>query len=328
MRFLLGMAESGVFPAASVLMANWFPRSERARAVAYWLTCQPLAVAATSPITSGLLGRYDWQWTLIVEGILPLLWLPVWWFGVRDEPREAKWVSAEERDFLERTISAEKAHLEPVVKVPLFKRLGEPAILTLVTLYFLHNSALFGCMTFFTAGLKARGFNALEYGILFSIPYTLAVIAMVVNSRHSDKVHERRAHIGLPYLASGILLILSVVFSAHFWVSYVLLCLAIPGPFAAMPVFWAVPAEYFPRGMMGQAIGLVNALGNLGGLAGPYFVGWLTDKYHSTGVPFVLLGVGTIFCARLAFMLPKSARMEEILVEQMVDVPMTGPEVS
>jgi len=78
---------------------------------------------------------------------------------------------------------------------------------------------------------------------------------------------------------------------------------------------------------MGQAIGLVNALGNLGGLAGPYFVGWLTDKYHSTGVPFVLLGVGTIFCARLAFMLPKSARMEEILAEQMADVPMTGLEV-
>jgi sugar phosphate permease len=30
-RFLLGMAESGVFPAMLVLLANWFPRSERAR---------------------------------------------------------------------------------------------------------------------------------------------------------------------------------------------------------------------------------------------------------------------------------------------------------
>ncbi len=46
MRFFLGVAESAVFPATYVLMMNWFSRSERARANAYWLLCQPLAVAA------------------------------------------------------------------------------------------------------------------------------------------------------------------------------------------------------------------------------------------------------------------------------------------
>ena len=52
MRFLLGVAESGVFPATLVLLANWFPRSERARANAYWILCQPLALVAASPFTS------------------------------------------------------------------------------------------------------------------------------------------------------------------------------------------------------------------------------------------------------------------------------------
>jgi len=45
MRFLLGVAESGVFPATMVLLASWLPRNERARANAYWNLCQPLAVA-------------------------------------------------------------------------------------------------------------------------------------------------------------------------------------------------------------------------------------------------------------------------------------------
>ena len=70
-RFFLGVAESGVFPATLVLLANWFPRSERARANAYWNLCQPLAVAASAPFTGWLLGVYGWQRMLILEGMLP-----------------------------------------------------------------------------------------------------------------------------------------------------------------------------------------------------------------------------------------------------------------
>ncbi len=125
MRFLLGVAESGVFPATLVLLATWFPRSERARANAYWMLCQPLAVAATAPFTGWLLGAYGWQQMLILEGLLPFLWLPVWWFCIRDHPREARWISAEERSFLETTLQREAAELEPPQAVSLWARLGE-----------------------------------------------------------------------------------------------------------------------------------------------------------------------------------------------------------
>src|SRR5262245_37704782 len=82
MRFLLGVAESGVFPATLVLLANWFPRTERARANSYWILCQPLAVAGAAPITSALLGIWGWRTALIVEGALPFIWLPIWWFFI------------------------------------------------------------------------------------------------------------------------------------------------------------------------------------------------------------------------------------------------------
>ena len=108
MRFFLGVAESGVFPATLVLLANWFPRAERARANAYWNLCQPLAVAGSAPLTGWLLGVYGWQKMLILEGALPFLWLPIWWFFIRDHPREAKWISAEERNHLETTLQAER----------------------------------------------------------------------------------------------------------------------------------------------------------------------------------------------------------------------------
>src|SRR5277367_858268 len=91
MRFLLGMAESGVFPATLVLIAHWFPRSERARANAYWSLCQPLAIVASANITSQLLSSYGWKPMLVIEGALPFVWLPVWWLVMADHPAEAKW---------------------------------------------------------------------------------------------------------------------------------------------------------------------------------------------------------------------------------------------
>ena len=105
---------------------------------------------------------------------------------------------------------------------------------------------------------------------------------------------------------SGASLILSVVLSNYFWVSYAFMCLAIPGPFAAMAPFWAIPSETLPRNVMGIVMGLVNAFGNLGGFAGPYVVGWLKNEYHSTTIAFNTLGVGMLVCVALAFLLPKA----------------------
>jgi MFS family permease len=84
------------------------------------------------------------------------------------------------------------------------------------------------------------------------------------------------------------------------------MCLAIPGPFAAMAPFWAIPSETLPRGLLGLVVGIVNAFGNVGGFAGPYLAGWLTKKYNSTAIPFNVLGAGMIVAAGLAFLLPRA----------------------
>jgi sugar phosphate permease len=314
MRFLLGVAESGVFPATLVLLANWFPRSERARANAYWNLCQPLAVAGSAPLTSWLIGGFGWQKMLVIEGLLPFIWLPIWLFFIRDHPREAAWISAEERNHLETTLKKEREDLEPAEKVHWSSWFKQPVILVMVALYFLHNCAAYGCMVFFTTGLKGRGFNDVQYGILFAIPYAVTAVIMVINSWHSDKTRERRGHVAAVYFLSGTCLILSVLCRGYFWLSYGLLCLAIPGPFAAMAPFWAIPVETMPRNIAGPVIGTVNAFGNVGGFAGPFIVGWLSVQFHSTALGFCVLGAGMLVCVVLAFLLPKSGR--EILREQ------------
>jgi sugar phosphate permease len=289
------------------LLAQWFPRNERARANALWNLCQPLAVVASAPVTGWLLGAYGWKTMLVVEGALPFVWLPVWWFFISDHPRNAKWISPAEQNFLEETLAREAAELRPPKAVSFWKRFQRREIPVMIVMNFLHNSAAYGCMTFFTAGLRAKSFSPLQYALLFAAPYALTAVIMILNSWHSDKTGDRRGHVALVYAVSGASLIASVLFRDHFWLSYACLCLAIPGPFAALAPFWAIPSETLPRNVMGPVIGLVNALGNTGGFFGPYLVGWLKTEYQSVSVPFAVLGTGMIIAAALAFLLPKAA---------------------
>jgi nitrate/nitrite transporter NarK len=139
------------------------------------------------------------------------------------------------------------------------------------------------------------------------VPYSVAAVMMVWNSQHSDKTRERRGHVAAVYALSGVCLILSVAFRKDYWLSYALLCLAVPGPFAAMGPLWAIPGETFPRSSFAFIAGVVNAFGNLGGYYGPSIVGWLTKKYHNTEFAFNCLGAGLLLAAILVFLLPKAA---------------------
>ncbi len=319
MRFALGIAESGVYPATLVLLANWFPQAERARANAYWILCQPLAVAGAAPITGWFLGSLnlpghaDWNWrlTLMMEGALPLIWLPVWWHFISDRPREAKWISAGEREYLETTLAREARELEPADKVPFWRALLQPVVFILIPIYFLQNAAAYGCNTFLSEALKGGGhnFTSFQTGVLYALPYLVAAAMMIGLSRHSDRTQERRGHVAFAFGLSGVCLVASVLVRGYsFWLAYAFLLFAIQGPFSGQAMFWAIPAETMPRWVVGAAMGLVNALGNVGGWAGNKAFGQLKQQTGDITVPFAVLGGGLILAALLCALLPRSRR--------------------
>ncbi len=307
-RFFLGFAESGVFPAVMVLLSNWFPAGERVRATALVCLSQPLAVAATAPLTGWCLGVFGWRVTLITEGAFAILLLPIWWLFIFDRPKDARWLPDEERGYIEKEIAAEGASLEPIEPVPFWRILLRREVFLLSAICILYSSDAYGCMTFFTSSLRNREFTGLEYGILFAIPYLITAVLMILNSWHSDATRERRGHAAVALSLSGACLILSVIYREYFWISYAFMCFAIPGAFAVLGPFFAIPAEIFPRAYLGPLIGTVNSVGSLGGFFGPYCVGWLVSVYHSVSIPFVLMGIGMLTAAALTFLLPKAPK--------------------
>ncbi|HVB28343.1 MAG TPA: MFS transporter, partial [Terriglobia bacterium] len=295
-----------------VLLAHWFPRAERARANAYWMLCLPMAVVISSPVSGWILGRWGWRVMLISEGALPFVWLLIWILFIADRPHQARWISSEEREFLETTLERENAELESGKREPLLKSLLRPQVLLMVAIYFLVNSGNYGYLFWLPSALeKERHLSNFVVGVLFAIPFIVTGIGMVLISQHSDKKRERKKHVAGAMAWGGVFLLASVLLSPHsFVLSFLAIVVVGAGSFGALGPFWAIPSETLPRSVSGSAMGLINALGNLGGFFGPVVVGYLNKRTGNFTSGFAALGVGFIVAALLTSLVHTSQKVQ------------------
>jgi MFS family permease len=304
-RFLLGVAEGAVWPATLVLLSNWFPRKERARANALWMVCLPLAVVVSSPLSGWILDHWNWRVMLISEGALPFFWLIVWQAVIYDRPRDAKWISLSEREYLQSTLEQESMDGELHDRGSLLRALIYPQVLLLTAICFLRNIADFGFLIWLPAALEnAKKLTNTMVGRLVTIPFIVGIAAMLLNSWHSDKVGERRRHMSFTFAIGGGCLLAGVLVSQR-WpvVAFVLVCLTVVGTNGCLGPFWAIPTEILPRRVAGPAMGLINSVGNLGGFFGSMAIGYLNKDHGSFlyGFGFVALSmlVASVFCLAL-----------------------------
>ena len=304
MRLALGITEGGVWPAVLVLVAHWFPRAERARANAYWMLCLPLSVVISSPLSGWLLTHWNWRVLLIVEGALPFLWLLTWLVSIDDYPRQARWISKEERDFLETTLAREATELKVPEKVSYFAALLSPQVLILTTIYFLRNFGSYGSLFWLPTALgKAQKLSAITLGNVVTIPYILSAVLMVWAAKSSDRTGERRAHMSVTLVVSGASFLGALATQRVPWLSFSLITLAVAAVYASLGPFWALPTETLPRKVLATAMGLINAIGNLGGYFGPVVVGHFLKQSGGFNYGFGALGIALIVAAAMAFLL-------------------------
>lgn len=295
-RFILGVFEGGVWPAVLVLLASWFPLKERARANSLWMCCLPLSSVFISPITGILLNHFSWRMVLFLEGVPPLIWAIVWMLVVADRPRNAKWVSPEERHYVETSLAADEA-AKPTIegKGGYLSAVRNGRVWFLIVIYFCWMAGFYGYTLWLPSVVKGiTGGSASSVGWLTAIPYVFAIAAMLANSTWSDKTANRRNAVALPLLLGAAAMLIGQLVHAPI-LNLVLLVIMAMGIYAPYGPFWAIPAGMLRIEVLAGGLGLINALGNLGGFLGPYAVGWLSDKTgnHAVGY-FALAGVLTL----------------------------------
>jgi sugar phosphate permease len=297
LRLLLGVAESGVFPATLILLSHWFSKAERARANALWLLCLPGAVIISSPISGWVLDHWNWRSMLIAEGALPFLWLIIWLIFIQDHPSEAKWLPVAEREQVVATLRAEAGGLDQNASSGSFlSALLRPQVFLLAAVYFCFVAGQMGFLFWLPSAMAAfKGMSSLATGFLFTLPYIAAAIGLLVIGRLSDRAHERRRHAAFTMAFGGCCLLLAVASISHsLLLGFAFLTLSGIGAYGPMGPFWAIPTETLPARIVGSVMGLVNALGNLGAYFAPLIVGYLNKRTGNFYSGFIFLGLITI----------------------------------
>ena len=305
-RFFLGVAEGGVWPATLVLLARWFPMDERARANSYWMFCLPIASIITSPISGWILTWTDWRTLFILEGIPPLIWAAVWWFTIDDSPDTAKWLSPEERDYIEQKFAEDRQTLQVSEHEGSWvDSLKDLKVWYLVLIYFLIQVGFYGVALWLPVIVKTlskQGFGLV--GLIAALPYIAAVIGMYLNANHSDRTGERKRHVAFPLIIGGIALLLSGWLGLSSALLGILFLIISEGfVLAYVGIFWTLPALFLNKETVGSGMGLINALGNLGGFFGPFLIGYLitTTGSNLTGIVILSISLALAGVLTLAF---------------------------
>jgi ACS family tartrate transporter-like MFS transporter len=188
---------------------------------------------------------------------------------LKDRPRDAAWLTPQERDWLERQVEGGRPPHGVAVQLRaiLNRRAG---LLSLI--YLTRNMAMYGVSLFLPLILSGAGLSNTQVGFSATIPFLTAALGAVVWAWHSDRRNERHWHTinAMALAAAG--LTLSAFLGPSAW-SLVAISIAAIGLYAQAVCFWSLPPLMLSATAAAAGIAAINATGNLGGFLGPYIVG-------------------------------------------------------
>jgi MFS family permease len=166
----------------------------------------------------------------------------------------------------------------------------------LVAVYFLIQIGFYGLNLWLPTLVKnTTGGSSVLVGVVTAIPYIFAIVGLYLNARAADRNGRYAFHVLLPMVIAAVTLVASVTLGNIAWLSILLVSFAMGGALAYDGPFWASASRAMPVALAGGAMGLINALGNLGGFLGPYIGGVLQvasgGSFLSTSV---VLGVALL----------------------------------
>lgn len=317
-RFLLGAAEAGFFPGVIFYLTFWYPEKERAKTIALFSTGGVIAGIIGSPLSGAILdlhgkmGLDGWQWLFLLEGIPAVLMGLVIFFILPNNPANAKWLSGEEKKWINKKLEEEASLVQDETRHKLREVLRSGRVWLLCLIYFLMTLGAYGFEMWLPSIITE--FSGLSYtlvGFINAIPYAGAVILMMVIGTHSDRTGERRWHVAVAALIAAA----GFAFSSYFnnpFLSVAALTMAFAGLKSTMGPFWVLGTTFLSGTAAAGGIALINSVGNLGGFFGPTLVGIIHDRTGKTDLAFWIFGAALLLMAILVLSVKENRKRVQI----------------
>jgi ACS family tartrate transporter-like MFS transporter len=317
-RFLLGLAEAGLFPGMLLYLTYWFPRAYRARVNAALVLAIPASGAIGGPVATsllelnGVLGLAGWKWMFLLEGIPTVLLGFAVLRLLTDRPANATWLPPENREWLEATMQRERASVEALhSQLSVWRGLVDPRVLLLCLTYFGYGSISYSMGYFLPLIVKGWGMSNFAVGWVVAVPSVVGIFAMITGSYFADRVEDKRP------MLSGLLIVCALgwigmgLYATSAWALLAVTLVEI-GIGIARPMFWTVPPLFLSGAAMAGAIALISVFANFGGIFGPVVIGWLKTTTNSfSGGLYYVAGCALVSAVAIIVLrtVPRTARL-------------------
>jgi sugar phosphate permease len=317
LRFLLGAAEASLYPVVyASCIPRWFSSRDRPRAIALLLTSLQISNIIGAPLAGWLLGVplfhfKGWQGLFLLEAIPAIVFAFVLVLWMADRPKDASWLTPEEKKFLTEQYEKEVAAKNAVRRFTVWQALRDREVLKLCAAYFLWITGFWGVGFWMPTVLKsASGWSNLAVGWMIVLPMSLSLGIMLWVGDHSSKTGEKRWHgaCGMFIAAAGLLfgtLAQSPV------LAFACLCVAAIGVYTPFGVWWSYPTTFLSGAAAAGAIGLINSFGNVGGFIGPYLTGFLKDLTGSYTSAWICLACSLVAAGLMTLTLRKQNLIDD-----------------
>jgi ACS family hexuronate transporter-like MFS transporter len=279
-RFLLGLGEGGGFPAATKAVAEWFPVRERSTAMGLINAGTAVGAVIAPPAMAAIIELSNWRWVFFVAGASGLVWT-IWWLAEYFPPAQHPRISDHERAELQEIAVGEPQHSS----IPWSRLFTFPQVWGLVIGKGMSDAAWFFYIAWLPKYLyDVRGFDTKDVGYYAWIPYAAAGIGSLVGGSFSSWLLGRGYSLNISRkLALGASAALMP------WVFFVtktdtsmalfLFSMAFFGQQSWSTLVMILPADLFPRQIVGSVAGLVGFGGAMGGVIFNLLIGRVLDHY-------------------------------------------------
>lgn len=312
-RFVLGLGESGNFPAAIKTTAEWFPKKERALATGIFNAGTNVGALVTPLTVPIIVFYYGWFEAFIITGILGFIWLAFWFIFYR-RPEEHPRLSQGELAYIQ------SDPVEPAVKIPWRKLLGYKQTWTFALGKFLTDPIwwvyLFWLPDFLN---KQHGLDIKTFGLPLAVIYIIADVGSVGGGWVSSALIKRGWTINAGRKTAMLVCALAVVpiilasVTSNLWVAVILIGIAAAAHQGWSANLFTTSSDMFPKQAVGSVVGIGGMAGAIGGMLIAPLVGIILARTGSYMPIFIIAASAYLFALLVIHLL--SPKLEQAKLE-------------
>lgn len=330
LRFILGAAEAGLFPAMAYMVTVWFAQHQRASVMGFIYLAPTIALIIGGPMGGALmemddiLGLHGWQWMFLIEGVITMAIGVLLWFKLPSTPQDARWLTADEAQSMTSHAGVPDEG-DKHIRGNLGKAFGRPFIVLLALVYFLNQVSSVGLVFNVPAIIETMDVSSpFMIGLISGSVGVGATIGVLVVPRLFRGSNREATWLGAMALGTLVTAVAYILVDAP--VARVLLIVV--GAlfiFGTLPLFWSVAMARMSGVVAAAGLAFINTIGLIGGFVGPYLFGVAETMTGDPASGFVIVIAVSAISVALVPLLARALRREDTAIrEARVGNPKTG----